>query len=243
MTHPTYLRYEVLRTFRNRRFLIFSLGFPLILFLFIGGANRKAHLDGISFPLYYMTGMTAWGTMTAVISSGARIAAERQIGWTRQMRITPLSAGGYFRAKVLCGYLMALLSMAVLYLAGTSLGVRLSAGEWLTTTALLLVGLIPFAVLGIMLGHLLTVDSMGPAMGGITTLFALLGGAWGPLATGGVLLTIVKCLPSYWLVQAAKTALGSSGWPPAESWIVIAAWTAALAVLARRVYERDTARV
>ena len=57
MKHPTYLRYEVLRTFRNRRFLIFSLGFPLLLFLLIGGTNRKAHLDGISFPLYYMKGM------------------------------------------------------------------------------------------------------------------------------------------------------------------------------------------
>ena len=146
MKHPTYLRYEVLRTFRNRRFLIFSLGFPLLLFLVIGGTNRKAHLDGIPFPLYYMTGMAAWGTMVAVISSGARIAAERQIGWARQMRITPLATSAYFQAKVLCGYLMALLSLVVLYAAGTSLGVRLSAGQWLTMTALVLVGLIPFAV-------------------------------------------------------------------------------------------------
>jgi ABC-2 type transport system permease protein len=238
-----YLRYEVLRTVRNRRFLVFSLGFPLVLFLFIAGSNRNAHLDGISFPLYYMTGMAAWGTMTAVISSGARIAAERQVGWTRQMRITPLTTTAYFRAKVLCGYLMALLSMAVLYLAGTSMGVRLSAAEWLTMTALLLIGLVPFAVLGVMLGHLLSVDSMGPAMGGITTLFALLGGAWGPLATGGVFLSIVKCLPSYWLVQAAKTALGSSGSPPAEAWFVIGAWTVGLAFIAARVYRRDTARV
>ena len=65
-------------------------GVPLLLFLLIGGTNRNAHLDGISFPLYYMTGMAAWGTMMAVISSGARIAAERQVGWTRQLRITPL---------------------------------------------------------------------------------------------------------------------------------------------------------
>jgi ABC-2 type transport system permease protein len=243
MTKSLYLRYEVLRTFRNRRFLLFSLGFPLVLFLFIGGSNRNARLDGISFPLYYMTGMAAWGTMTAVISSGARIAAERQVGWTRQMRITPLTTTAYFQAKVLCGYLMALFSLVVLYLAGTSMGVRLSAGEWLTMTALLLIGLVPFAVLGVMLGHLLSVDSMGPAMGGTTTLFALLGGAWGPLATKGVFLSLVKCLPSYWLVQAAKTALGPSGWPPAEAWVVVGVWTLGLAFIAARVYRRDTARV
>ncbi len=31
MSSSTYLRYELLRTFRNRRFLLFSLVFPLIL--------------------------------------------------------------------------------------------------------------------------------------------------------------------------------------------------------------------
>jgi ABC-2 type transport system permease protein len=241
--NATYLRLEILRTFRNRRFLIFSLAFPLVLFFSIAGAHRSATLGGISFPLYFMTGMAAWGTMVATISSGARIAAERQIGWTRQMRITPLPVRMYFSVKIVSGYLMALLTMAALYLAGTSLGVRLSAGGWLRMTVLLLIGLIPFAIIGILFGHLMKVDSLGPALGGVTTLFALLGGAWGPLATGGVFLTIVKCIPSYWLVQAGKSGLGNGGWPPAEAWIVIAAWTIVVARLATIVYQRDTARV
>jgi ABC-2 type transport system permease protein len=109
--------------------------------------------------------------------------------------------------------------------------------------ALLLVGLVPFAVLAILFGHLVKVDSLGPALGGTTSLFALLGGAYGPIFHSGVFLALVKCLPSYWLVQAGKTALGESGWPPAQAWIVIAAWTAVLAVLARRAYQKDTARV
>jgi ABC-2 type transport system permease protein len=241
--NATYLRFEILRTFRNRRFLIFSVAFPLVLFFSIAGAHRTATLGGISFPLYYMTGMVAWGTMVATISSGARIATERQIGWTRQMRITPLPVKTYFSVKIIGGYLMALFTMVALFLAGSSLGVRLSAGGWLRMTALLLIGLIPFSVIGILFGHLMKVDSLGPALGGVTTLFALLGGAWGPLATGGVFLTIVKCIPSYWLVQAGKSALGSGGWPPAEAWIVIAAWTVVMARLAMVVYQRDTARV
>jgi ABC-2 type transport system permease protein len=236
-----YVRYEVLRTVRNWRFLLFSLGFPLILFLVVAGSNRHVTLDGISLPLYYMTGMTAWGTMMAVISTGGRISAERQVGWTRQIRITPLPTSSYFRAKVLCGYLMALASMAVLYLAGAAIGVRLSAGEWLTMTGLILIGLVPFVVLGILIGHLVTPDSVGPAIGGVTSLLALLGGAWGPLASKGVLLGVAKLLPSYWLVQAGKTALGGQGWP-AEAWIVLVVWTAVLARLAVRAYRKDTAR-
>jgi ABC-2 type transport system permease protein len=243
MKGSKYTRFEILRTLRSRRYLLFSLAFPLVLFFTVAGPNRHARLDGVPFPLYYMTGMAAWGTMVAVVSSGARIAGERTVGWTRQLRITPLKTSAYFGAKVICGYLMAVLTIAGMCLAGTTLGVRLSAQEWLTMITMLLAGLIPFAVLGILFGHLVKVDSLGPALGGTTSLFALLGGAYGPIASSGVFLALVKCLPSYWLVQAGKSALGQNGWPPAEAWIVIAVWTAVLGVLARRVYQRDTARV
>ncbi len=39
----TYTRYELLRTFRNRRFFLLSLGFPLILYFVIAGPNRNVH--------------------------------------------------------------------------------------------------------------------------------------------------------------------------------------------------------
>jgi ABC-2 type transport system permease protein len=242
VTQLTYLRYEVIRTYRNRRFLLFSLAFPLILYLAIAGPHKHVTIVGIPFPLYYMTGMVAWGTMVAVISSGARIAAERQVGWARQLRITPLPTWIYFAAKIFTGYLMALLSMLVLFVAGSSIGVHLTISQWFVMVGLLLVGLIPFSVLGIMFGHLLTTDSLGPAIGGTTSLFALLGGAYGPLVTSGALLTVVKCLPSYWLVIASKTALRGGGWP-AQAWIVIAAWTLASTALAVRVYRRDTQKI
>lgn len=238
----TFLYYEVLRTFRNRRFFIFSLAFPLILFFTVASSNRHVNLDGISFPLYYMAGMASFGTMIAVLSSGGRISSERQIGWTRQIRITPLKPSEYFAGKVVCGYLLALLSIVIMCLAGTSLGVRLSAASWAMMIGLILVALIPFTVLGILLGHALKPDSLGPAMGGITALFALLGGAWGPLATRGGLFQVEKALPSYWLVQAGKTAIGTGLWP-AEGWIVLAAWTIVLVVITVRVYQRDTSRV
>ena len=126
MSAATYTRYELVRTFRNRRFFIFSLVFPLILYYLIAGPNRdEADIGGtgISAPLYYMVGLAAYGAMTAMISSGARIAAERRLGWNRQLRITPLSTRAYFRAKVLTGYTMAVISLLALDLAGTTLGV------------------------------------------------------------------------------------------------------------------------
>lgn len=241
MTNAVYLKTELRRSLRNRKFLLFSLGFPLLLFFMIA-ANRTAHLDGVAFPLYYMTGMAAWGSMTAVISIGARIAAERQLGWGRQMRLTPLSTARYFQAKLLGGYLMAVVSILALTAAGAALGVQLSLTRWLLMAVLVLVVLLPFAVLGVLMGHVLKVDTAGPAMGGVTTLLALVGGTWGPLASGGVLLALFKLVPSYWLVLAGRSALTGSSGLPWQAWTVTAVWTAVLAGLAAWVYRRDTAR-
>lgn len=241
----SYTRYELLRTFRNRRFFLLSLGFPLVLYFVIAGPNRDVHDvsgSGVSLPLYFMVGLASFGTMSAMLSTGARIASERAVGWNRQLRITPLSPRAYFRTKVITAYAMALLSIALLYLAGASLGVSLTAGEWLRMTGLMLVGLIPFAALGITLGHLLTPDSIGPAMGGGVSLLALLGGTWFPLPSHGFLHDLAQFVPSYWLVQASHVAIGGRAWT-ATAWLVLLAWTAVLSALAVRAYRRDTARV
>ena len=171
MTRSTYLYYEVLRNFRNWRFFFLALAFPLVLYFTVAGANRHTVFDGTAFPLYFMVAMATLGTMAGVVSGAAIIAAERSSGWTRQMRITPLGTGAYFGAKVLNAYLRALLTIALMCLAGTLLGVRLSVGEWLTVIGLLLVGLVPFTVLGVLLGHLVGPDASAPAVGGIVTLF------------------------------------------------------------------------
>jgi ABC-2 type transport system permease protein len=246
MSGTTYVRYEVVRTFRNVRFFIFSLVFPLVLYFVVVGANRNVKNfagTGLPFALYYMVGMVSWGAMAAVTAGGARIALERSVGWVRQLRLTPLRVPTYFGAKVLSGYALAMVSILLLYAAGFGFGVRLPAASWLRMTALILVGLVPFAVLGIWLGHVLSVDTMGPTLGGVTALFALLGGAWGPIAgDNGFLHDLAQLLPSYWLVQAAHSAFTQQWWP-LKGWVVCAVWTFVLVRFAQRAYRRDTMRV
>lgn len=244
MSAVTYTRFELVRALRNRRFFFFSLGFPLVLYFVIAGPSRhQADFanTGISAPLYYMVSLASFGTMMSMISSGARIAGERQAGWTRQLRITPLSVRSYFRAKVLTSYAMALISLALLYASGVALGVRLPAHSWLSMTGLILVGLLPFAALGIALGHVMTVDSIGPVTGGTVSLLALVSGTWFPV-TSGFLHDLGQCLPSYWLVQAGRTSIHGQGWGT-TGWLVIAAWTVVLTGLAGLAYRRDTGRV
>lgn len=241
MNSTTHVRYEILRTFRNRLTLAVTLALPLVLYYSIASGNRHATTSGISFPLYLMTGMAAYGAMFAAVSPGAHLALDRSWGWTRQLRTTPLRASTETLAKVLAAYLVALPTLALLFLAGASLGVQLSVAQWLEVTGLVLVGLAPFILMGLCLGHLVAGDALVPAVGGLVVLFALFGGAFGGFFDHGAMLTFVKLLPSFWLVQAGKAALLLGNWP-AEGWIVVVCWTAVLVPLAVLAYRRDTRR-
>jgi ABC-2 type transport system permease protein len=238
----THLRYEVLRTVRNHRLFVFTLALPLVLFYVVGSANEHTRTEGVSFLLYFMGGMAVYGALFAVVSPGARIALDRSGGWSRQLRVTTLGSGTYIASKVVTAYLVAIPSLVLLYLAGASLGVDLSVAQWLEMTGLIIVGLAPFVLIGILLGHLVAADSMMPASGGLIVFFALFGGAYGSFFDHGTMLTMVKLLPSFWMVRAGRATLVLGGWP-AEGWIVALAWTVVIAPLAVLAYRRDTARV
>ncbi len=239
-----YLRYELLRTFRNKRFYIFSFGFPLVLYYLIAGSTRNVGDigdTGISSPLYFMVSISSFGTMTAMLSVGARLAGERAVGWNRQLRISPLTPRAYFRTKVLTGYAVASSSVLLLYVAGLTLGVSLPAGRWLEMTLLILIAMAPFAALGIVLGHLVPFDSMGPVVGGLSSVLAFVSGTWFPIGDTGVLHDIAQVLPSYYLTQAGRVGVGGSPWGT-TGWVVVITWTLVLTRIGREVYKRDTAR-
>jgi ABC-2 type transport system permease protein len=250
MSTLTYARFELLRTIRNRQALVFTVAFPIVMYFLLAGPNKNnhnfggdaTHHTGLFGPQYYMVGLLSFGGMVAVLSLGVRIAAERTIGWNRQLRLTPLSPQGYLRTKILTGYVMALVSIALLYAAGITLGVRLPFVDWVHMTALVLIALIPFAALGIALGHLLNDDAAGTAMGGGVSLFAFLGGTWFPLTGHGLFVEFCQLLPSYWLVQAGHVGLGTSNPWTAKGWLVIAVWSAASIAFAVWGYQRDTKR-
>lgn len=254
MSGATHVRYEILRSVRNPLLMGISWALPLVVFYAVAPENRHTLTDClsvangpgvtdcVSFPLWFMTAMAAYGAMWATIAPGTRIASDRGKGWIRQLRTTPLRARTDVVAKVLASYLGALPALALLYLAGVSLGVRLDAAQWFELTGLLLAGLAPFAAIGIVFGHLIPPDAIAAAGAGFVVILALLGGEFGTLFKGGAMLTIVKLLPSYWLVQAGKAAVRSGSWP-AEGWIVVAVWTLCLVPLAALAYQRDKAVV
>ncbi len=240
----TYMKYEVIRTLRNRQGFIFSLVVPVAMFVMLAGGNRRETNfgnSGIPAVTYYMVGLLAFGGMGAVLAGGGRIAIDRSVGWNRQLRLSPLSPRTYLVGKLMIGYLVACMTLALLYAAGIMLGARMSFGHWVEMTALVLIGLVPFAALGIWIGHTFKEDAMGPLLGGSMTFFGFLGGSWFPLPGDSVIGKIGSYLPSFWVVQAGHVGADGASWP-AKGWLVIAIWTVAASLLAVRAYRLDTLR-
>ncbi len=226
--NASYARFEFLRLFRNRQNFIFSLIFPVVMFFAIASAGRNQVVSGhVTVARFYMAGMIGFGTLAAVFAGGARIAMERQIGWNRQLRLTPLTQGSYLRTKVLTSYLLAIISVLLVTGSALALGVRFAASDWFQGVGLTLIALIPFAALGIMVGHLIRGDSMGPVIAGGMSLFVLIGGGYFPIGVNpGFMHDLVRLIPSFWLIQAGKTGIGGQSWN-GEAWLVVLVWSVA----------------
>ena len=239
----TYLRFELLRLFRNRQASIFSIVLPIIIFVAVAASSGKSTIvPGITYARYYLASMVAFGTLSAVLAGGARIAVEREVGWNRQLRLTPLPSGIYLRTKLVTSYLLAIGVVVLLTIAALAFDVNLKAADWAVTFGLVIVALIPFAALGIAFGHLISSDAMGPVIGLGTSFFAIVGGAYFPIGgDSGFAHDAVRAIPSFWLVQAGKNGVGGQSWT-AWAWLVVAVWTIACAALAGWAYRRDTRR-
>jgi ABC-2 type transport system permease protein len=238
-----YLRMEIVRTFRVPRFYVFSIAMPLVLYLLLSSAYGTDRVEGTEVRAWFMVNMSVFGAMGAATSVGGRISLERAIGWTRQLRLTPLSGRAYLAGKAATALVVAIPSLLLLYAAGRlAKHVQLSAGTWLEVFGWTLVGLVPFVALGIWLGHLVSGDALGALSGGLFTVLGLLGGIWFPVdQMPGWLQSVARSTPSYWLAAAGRgplsgTHIGMHGL------VVLAAWTAAFGLGAVRRYRRDTAR-
>ena len=110
-----YLILEVRRAMRSTRFMIFTLAMPVFLFLLYVGIFTKPE-DNLTGVL--MVNMTCYGALSAALFAGSRVAIERGAGWQRQLRLTPLSGGGYLSAKGLTAMLVALPAVIVVPLIG-----------------------------------------------------------------------------------------------------------------------------
>jgi ABC-2 type transport system permease protein len=239
-----YLIFDIRRTLRNRRVLICSILMPLVLFVIFGVTlPPDAGEGGISAVAYVMVSMAMFGSMSAAMSSGGVIAAERDGGWNRTLRLTPLKPQAYVTTKVILSLLLALPPLIVVFASGLIFGhVHLSAGQWASVALVSWLGALPFAALGLVIGYVAKPDSVQPITGLATLLIAAFGGLWLPVDQMPSLMKhIAQLTPAYWTGLTSRSALTQSGLDT-HALLVVLGWTVVLGVIGLRRFRADTAR-
>jgi len=204
-----YLRLEIRRQLRNRRFLIVTMALPLTLYLMYTAVLKLgADTPGApSLASLFLASMATYGAMAAAMSQANPIAVERATGWTRQLRTTPLPRIGYVLTKLATAMLLTVPAVALVSAAAVVVNhVDLPLATIAELVLAIGIGAAPFAALGILLGYLLDVDS---AQGAMTLAFfglAIFGGLFFPIDSfPEPLATIARVLPSYHLGQVARS--------------------------------------
>jgi ABC-2 type transport system permease protein len=231
-----YLRLELRRTLRDRRYLGIVVAWPVAAYLLFstvfGSASNRA--EGLGPHVEIMVAMAAFGAIGAVLmATGPRIASERQSGWTRQLRLTPLPSTSVLCGRLVAALLLTALSICLTFAVAAAIkGVVLPWWMWPAMVGLLIVGAVPFAALGFIIGNL----SDGESSVGITMIaylvLAVLGGLWMPTKIlPGPMQTVAHVLPSNRLAELGwKVAAGDA--PPLAAIAILAAWGVGLAVVA-----------
>src|SRR6202034_2019534 len=174
-------RAEIHRLRRNRRYLIFTVGLPVVLYLiFAKAANTTVY--GVNFGAYYMVAMATFGAFAGTLNGNSiRISEERKVGWIRQLRLTPLPAYAYVIAKILTSMAMTAVSIAVVLLLGRfEGGVHLAISRWLWFSVIIGLGSTIFAALAVAVGYRYPPDQAQPITLMLYLVFSILGGIWFP---------------------------------------------------------------
>jgi ABC-2 type transport system permease protein len=207
-----YTRFEFLRVLHNIRYLVFLVVMP-VAFSLIWAKDGPGVM--VAMAVYAACG-------GALLGSGNTIAEDRMTGWLRQLRITPLPDKAWLAGKILQGMLTVLPGVVlVCAVAGFTGHVHLPPESWLAMVAVMLVGSLPFVLVGVLVGLVVRGKSATVAL--MIVFFAL-------MFLGGVIggETIWSWAPTHSLLDLGLSvldggAIGATGVLNLGIWAVVAA--------------------
>jgi ABC-2 type transport system ATP-binding protein len=179
---------ELLQTFRKADTIVISLG----LAIFAGVLIEQNAPD--QFQSLVAASLAALVIFVCVSQFGVKIASERDRGWLKLLRITPLSFTTYLAAKVGNFLVLASLMTGSAFISGWGAS-QLSGNPsfiwepWMFYLSFILVlGVVPFAIFSFTLAYLFQTESLNLAVIAFLTIMALSSG-----------LNISSLLPQDWV--------------------------------------------
>ncbi|MGH9110356.1 MAG: ABC transporter permease [Acidimicrobiales bacterium] len=240
------VRIEVRRLLRNRRTVLFSVALPPIFFLIFGlnsaYASERYGSGNVSADI--LVSMALYGAVLATTSGGAMVSIERALGWSRQLRVTPLAPVAYIAIKMFTSLVLGAASVAVVYVVGVLTDKpAMPTWVWIVTGLAVWIGSLLFGAYGLFIGYLLPSENVMQIIGFTLMLFSFGGGLFIPLSQFSHPLRIMAaCTPLWGLNQLCHFALagGVFDWRWAAN---LVAWLVVFGAGAVWRFSRDTARV
>jgi ABC-2 type transport system permease protein len=233
----TALSLEIRRLRRNPRAVIITVIVPVI-FFFAFGLNKvgtKGNYGHGNYAAWVLVSLALYGAIFSTTYTGAGVSVERAQGWSRQLRLTPLSPA----------LVLGLVPITVVNVVGGILTHKASMPVylWIVSALCVWIGSLLFAAFGLFIGFLVPADAVPQLLGLIMSLFAFVGGLFIPISLlPQAIQDIAKWSPEYGLNQLVHAPLlgGGVDW----TWIVnVIAWLAIFAGGAVWRFSKDTARV
>lgn len=239
----TFLSIEIRRLLRNRRTVVVTVLVPVALFLLFKSTKRAVALGGIEVTAATtMIGIAVYGAMLAATSGGAMVSIERALGWSRQLRLTPLRPVAYIGIKILVAMLLGLTSVAVVFVVGAIDGVQMTLEQWSLTGILAWATSFVFAAFGLFMGYFLPSENVMQVIGPVLAVFSLFGGLFVPVRLlPTVMQDIAPYMPTYGVAEIARFPLVGGAFD--LTWLLsVVLWTALFAAAAAVLFRRDTRR-
>ena len=230
---------EFLRMLREPALGVPVIAFPAMFYLLFGVVLNKGSAGAAQ---YLLATYGAFGVIgAAMFGFGVTIATDREHGYLRLKRTLAVPAGALLLAKMAMAALFAvIISLLLDVLASTLGGVVLAPRQWALLLAVNVLGVLPFAAIGLVFGSLVS-GNAAPALLNVLYLpMAFLSGLWLPLSMlPGALATAAPAWPAYHLGQLGLKVVGhDAGGPVWLHLLVLAVVAIAFFVLAQRRLSR-----
>jgi ABC-2 type transport system permease protein len=220
---------------RYPAYVVPTLLFPSVFFLFfaVPGAEAGATAKMATFAGFAVIGV-------AFFQFGVGIAVERASPWEAYLRTLPIGVGVRLAARVLSAAVFATVAAAgLLLVAVATTDASLTPLRWVALGLALLVGMVPFALLGIALGYWVPDRGALPVANLLYLGLAYAGGLWIGVRS---LPTAVRGISPYLPTRALADALVATTVRtpfPWRAWLALAGFGALFALFAVWGLRRD----
>jgi len=216
-------RTEVRLQLRRGENLIVTLAVPLGILVFFAKVDTTIPTDFDKPVDFLVPGVLSLAVMAAaMVSLGIATGFERRYGVLKRLGSTPLSRGGLLAAKTATVVLFELVEALLIVITGIALGWD-PPGGLVPALALLLIGTVAFAGIGLLMAGTLRAEANLAAANALFLVMLFLGGMAYPLdKLPGALQAIAKLLPAAALSDTVRSVLSTQPFPTGQLFVLVA---------------------